>query len=68
MDIFVYQILYIFTQNNASIPWEKHERNNEQCKQNLPLQILWSGSIKYQNQPNICGKNRSRIRSYRFLD
>ena len=47
---------------------KKNERNNEQCKHNMPLQILGSGGIKYQNQRNFCRNNRSLIRSWRFLD
>ena len=43
-----------------------NERNNEQRKHNMPLQILWNWGIKYQSKPNICGNNRSLIRSWHF--
>ena len=43
-------------------PVKTNERNNEQSKHNMPLQILWSWGIKYQSKPNICGNNRSLIR------
>ena len=45
---------------------KQHERNNEQSKRNMPLHILWNWGIKYQNKPNICGNNKSLIRSWHF--
>ena len=68
-----YGHIYIkfFTQNNGSSPCEKktnkQKKKNEQSKHNMPLQVLWSWGIKYQSKPNICGNNRSLIRSWPFL-
>ena len=33
-----------------------------------PFKFFEVGGINYQNQPTFCGKNRSLIRSCRFLD
>ena len=41
---------------------KKNERNNEQSKHNMRLH--WNWGIKYQSKPNICGNNRSLIRSW----
>ena len=42
--------------------WKKHERNNEQCKHNMPLQILWSGGVggghKLSEPANLLWKER----------